>query len=115
VLRPRELPEVFDWVIQFSDLTWVVHPTPRLLSDDEQFHPGGVPPFMRTDQERWGCFDSQPLREPGRLLELDITRLELSGQRARSVWQGQHLALFQIRASAATQFVPRARAPAGLG
>jgi hypothetical protein len=95
MLRLRELPEVFDGFIHFSNITWVVPPTPGFLSDDEQFHPGRVPLFMGTDQKRGRCFHGQPLGESGRLLELDITRLELSGQRARRAWQRQHPALFQ--------------------
>jgi hypothetical protein len=74
-----------------------------------------VPPCMRTDQERRGCFHSQPLRESGRLLEFDITR-----QKAERSAGKKHLAKSASRLipdprSGGDTFLPRARATVGLG
>ena len=115
VLRLQELPEVFDGLTQFTDLAWVVHPTSGLLPDDEQFHPCRVPPFMRTDQKRRGCFDSQPFGESGRLLEFDIALQEVSGRRARGAWQSQHPALFQNPRFGGETFLLKARVAIGRG
>src|ERR1700722_8936198 len=87
MLRLRKFPEVFDGFVLFTHVDWVVHPTPRLLPYDEQFQSGRVPSFMRTDQEWRRGFQRQPLGESGRLVELEITRLELMGQQAMRTWQ----------------------------